>query len=98
MDDEKIDALSDGAFRLWHAGMADGRRNQTDGLIPFGIMRGLRCYTKGNEKQLATPTREGLAPLWELIPATGYKMHNFLAWNPSKDQENGERAGAAARM
>jgi len=98
MDDEKIDALSDGAFRLWHAGLAYCRRNQTDGVIPFTIMRRLSGFTKSRERELATKLRDGVEPLWHLIPALGYRMHNYLEWNPSKEQENGERAGAASRM
>jgi hypothetical protein len=98
IEDEKFQALTDRAFRLWHEAMAYCRRHQTDGLIPFAIMRGFRSFSKTCEKQLSTPTREGLAPLWESIPATGYKVHNYLSWNLSKEEENNERAGAAARM
>lgn len=98
VDDEKFQALSDGAFRLWHEAMSYCRRHQTDGLIPFSVMRGLRSFTKGREKQLAAPAREALSPLWELIAGTGYKVHNYLAWNLSKEEEQNERAGAAARM
>lgn len=98
INDEKIDALSDGAFRLWHEAMAYCRRHQTDGSIPFTILRRFRSFTKRREKQLATPVREGLAPLWELVPAMGYRVHNYLNWNLSKEEETNERAGAAARM
>lgn len=98
VDDEKMQALSDGAFRLWHEGLAHCRRHQTDGLIPFTVMRGLRSFTKSREKQLATACREGLAPLWELVPAMGYKVRNYLAWNPSKDEENERRAESKDRM
>jgi hypothetical protein len=97
-DDEKIRALSDGAFRLWHEGLAFSRRNQTDGLIPFPNMRCFQAWNKGREKQLATPYREGVAPLWELIPAMGYKIHNYLRWNQSKDDEKKDRTGARERM
>lgn len=98
INDEKIDALSDGAFRLWHEGMAYCRRQQTDGSIPFTILRRLRSFTKSREKQLATPVRDGQAPLWELVPAMGYRVHNYLNWNLSKEEETNERTGAAARM
>lgn len=98
IEDEKMLALSDGAFRLWHEAIAYCRRHQTDGLIPFTILRGLRYFTKGREKELASPAREGLSPLWDLIPATGYKVHNYLEWNLSREEEQNEKAGAAARM
>lgn len=98
IEDEKFDALSDRSFRLWHEAMAYCRRHQTDGLIPFAIMRRFKSYSKGSEKQLGSPVRDGLAPLWELIPDLGYKVHKYLDWNLSKEEENNERAGAAARM
>lgn len=98
VDDEKVQALTDGAFRLWHEALAYARRHQTDGVIPFVVMKGLRSYTKSREKQLAIPARDGIAPLWELVPATGYKIHNYLDWNPSKDEENERRSESKERM
>lgn len=98
IEDEKFQALGDRAFRLWHECMAYCRRHQTDGLIPFAIMRSRRSYSKIAEKQLATPAREGVAPLWKLIPHVGYGVHNYLLWNLSKEEESNDRAGAAARM
>jgi hypothetical protein len=98
LGDEKISALSHGGFRLWHEGLAHCRRHQTDGLIPFSIMRQLPTFSKSREKELATPLREDMAPLWELIPKMGYKVHNYLEWNPSKDWEQERRAESKARM
>src|SRR5262245_11799506 len=98
MEDEKIDALSNGAFRLWHEALAWCRRQLTDGLIPFPVMRRFPAYTKGREKELATPVREGVAPLWELIPATGYKVHNYLKWNKSKEEEEADQELSRHRM
>lgn len=97
-DDEKIDGLSDGAFRLWHQGMAYCRRNQTDGLIPFGIMRGFKSFSRGREKELASPFRDGLEPLWVLVPAMGYRVSNYLKYNLSKEEESNKRSAATARM
>lgn len=98
LDDEQIQALSDGAFRLWHEGVAYARRNQTDGLIPFVSLRGFRAFTKAREQQLSTVHREGLEPLWTLVPRLGYRIKSYLKWNPSRDEEAAEREGAAARM
>lgn len=98
INDEKIFGLSNGAFRLWHEGMAYCRRHQTDGIIPFKILRGFRSFSRGNEKQLSTPARENLAPLWVLVPGLGYKVHNYLNWNLSKEEEENDRAGSAARQ
>jgi hypothetical protein len=98
MDDEKIRVLSDGAFRLWHEGMAYCRRNQTDGLIPFAILRDFLAFTKGREKQLSSPAREGLSPLWVLMPGMGYRVSNYLKYNLSKEEESDKRSAANARM
>jgi hypothetical protein len=98
IDNPKFLVLTDGAFRLWHEGMAYTRRHQTDGLIPFVAMRGFPSFTKGREKQLASPHSDGANPLWVLIPKTGYKIHDYLDWNPSRDEENERRAGTRDRM
>jgi len=98
IDDEKMIALSHGAFRLWHEGLAYCRRKKTDGLIPFVAMRGFRYYARDREKELTRSAREGIAPLWRLIPAMGYMVNNYLDWNLSKEEEENEKAGAAARM
>jgi hypothetical protein len=97
-DDEKIHALSNGAFRLWHEGIAYCRRNSTDGLIPFSIMKGFKSFTKRREKELSLPHRDGLAPLWHLVPAMGYRMHNFLKYNLSREEESDKRSASKARM
>jgi hypothetical protein len=98
MEDEKIDALSNGAFRLWHAGMAYCRRNSTDGLIPFSIIKGFKSFTKRREKELSLSIREGLSPLWTLVPGMGYNVSNYLKYNLSKEEEQSDRSAATARM
>jgi hypothetical protein len=98
IDNPKIVALSEGSFCLWHEGMAYARKHQTDGIITFHAMRAFRFYTKGREKQLATPYTDGANPLWALIPATGYKIHDYLDWNLSREEEQSERTATAARV
>lgn len=98
IDNPKFTALSDGAFRLWHEGMAFTRRHQTDGIIPFATMKGFPSFTKSREKQLAAPYVEGANPLWVLIPGTGYRIHDYLAWNLSREEEQSERTATAARV
>lgn len=98
VDHPKFQALSDGSFRLWHEAMAFCRRHQSDGFFSFSVMKGFRYYTKGREKQLATPHEPGARPLWSLVPGGGYKVHDYLEWNLSKEEEANEKTGAAARM
>lgn len=92
VDHPKFFALSDGAFRLWHESMAYCRRHQTDGLFSFAVMRAFRSFTKSREKQLAE------SGLWDLVPAMGYRIHDYLDWNPSRDEENERRAVSKAAM
>jgi hypothetical protein len=91
IDHPKFAVLSDGSFRLWHEAMAYCRRHQTDGLIPFPVLKSFMYHTKAREKQLASPHQEGAAPLWQLIPATGYKVHDYLEWNLSKEAEQSKQ-------
>lgn len=97
-DNPKFENISDGAFRLWHQALAYCRRHATDGLFSFKTMRGWRFYSKSREQQLSTPYVDGANPLWVLIPKFGYKLHDYLDWNLSKDEEASERVGAADRM
>lgn len=98
IDHPKFMALSDGAFRLWHEGMAYARKHQTDGLIPFGALKGFRYHTKGRERALSTPYAEGKNALWSLVPAFGYLVHDYLFWNLSKEEEQADRDSATERM
>jgi len=97
-DNPKIEHLSDGAFRLWHQALAYCRRHSTDGLFSVNTMHGWRCWTKQREKQLSTAHVDGANPLWVAIPRFGYKVHDYLAWNLSREEEAAERIGAAERM
>jgi hypothetical protein len=98
IDHPKFRALSDGSFRLWHEAMAFARRHQTDGLITFRDLKAFEYFTRSREKQLSVPYADGANPLWELVPATGYKIHDYLDWNPSKEEENERRAESKERM
>lgn len=97
-DHPKIDALSDGAFRLWHQGLGFCRKYQTDGLIPMSSVRRFKSYSPKRMRQLLTPWNEGANPLWQDVPGFGVKMHDFLDWNLSKEEEHSERIAATARM
>ena len=94
----KFLALTEGAFCLWHEGMAFARKHQTDGVITFTALKVFRFFTKSREKQLTTPWTEGANPLWVLIPKTGYRVHDYLEWNPSKDEETERRLESKERM
>jgi hypothetical protein len=100
IDHPKIEPLSDGAFRLWHEMLAYSRRHQTDGLVPRTTLLGLRSYKSKRLDELMSDTRNGLPiiPLIAKVDGFGFKLHDYLQWNPSKDEENDRRAEAKARM
>jgi hypothetical protein len=98
IDNPKVQALSDGAFRLWHEGLAFCRRHLTDGMIPFSALRGFKSYSKTREKQLAATKLPDRAPLWEPLPHTGYKVHDYLEWNQSREEEEEHRTISREQM
>lgn len=98
VDHPKFQALSDGSFRLWHEAMSFCRRHQSDGFFSFQVMKGFRYYNKSRERQLATPYTDGANPLWRLVEGGGYTVHDYLEWNPSRDEENERRAESKERM
>lgn len=97
-DHPKFDRLSDGAFRLWHQGMGFCRKYKTDGLIPMTSVRGFKAFSPSRMRALYTPWAEGEKPLWHVVEGFGVKVHDYLQWNPSKDEENERRGDSKERM
>lgn len=98
-DHPKVDALSDGAFRLHTAAICWCNRHLTDGFVEVG--RVPRLMPRYRPQYLEELMHGGL---WD--PADGgYRLHDFLDWNRSReDVESSKRkrsarakAGAAAR-
>lgn len=96
-DHPKFECLSDGAFRLWHQGMGFCRKYQTDGYIPMTTVRGFKAYTQKRLQELLAPWQTGANALW-ILHDVGVKVHDYLQWNPSKDEENERRSEAKERM
>lgn len=87
-DHPKVDALSDGAFRLHVAGMAYGAKNLSDGIVPEG--RVARLTPGYRPAQLAELVKarvwhrggQGCATETCLAGQAGeYVVHDFLQWN-----------------
>lgn len=97
VDHPKFLALSDGAFRLWHEGMAFCRKHFTDGVIALAEAQGFRYYRATRVKELAAPYKPDAHPLWETVTA-GYQVHDYLFWNFSRAEEQAEKDGATKRM
>lgn len=98
IDHPKFTALSDGSFRLWHEAMAFCRKHQTDGLIPKKTMLEFTSYGPKRLEQLLTPWLEGKNPLIVIVPKFGFKVHDYLEWNLSKEQENQQRKETRLRV
>jgi hypothetical protein len=77
--------------------MAFSRKHQTDGLLPTSTVHGFRYYKVAAMKELVTPYVPDANPLWDTIPAFGYKVHDYLEWNPSKEEEQKRKAEAVGR-
>lgn len=77
-DHRKVDALSDGAFRLHIAGLCYCASQLTDGLVEdHRVPRLTRTYKPAQLTELLD------ANLW-LPRADGYEIHDYLDWNKSR--------------
>lgn len=99
-EDPKIEALTDGAFRLWHQVLAFCRRHQTDGLIQKTKMVSFQAYRpkRLDELMASGPVEAPWTPLVSKVEGFGFKLNAYLKWNPSKDEENERRADSRDRM
>jgi hypothetical protein len=97
-DHPKFDNLSDGAFRLWHQAMGYCRKYQTDGLIASATVKKFKAYRVKRMTELTTPPPQEANALWVPVEGFGIKVHDYLQWNPSKDEENERRSTSRERM
>jgi hypothetical protein len=91
----KVIGLSDGAFRLYVAGLCYSARHLTDGVIPVSQVPILTpAYRKTHLAELTDRA------LWAPI-ADGkwYEIHDYLDWNFSREtvQKRRDMASRAAR-
>lgn len=94
-DHPKIEALSDPAFRVWHRAVAYCSKNSTDGHIPTAAMRKLGARPKLiGELTTVLPPYEH--PLIEVTP-TGFLMHDYLEYQPSRADVLAKRKAATER-
>lgn len=89
----KIDALSDTAFRLHVCGMAYSARNHTDGLIPLDKVR--RLIPRYRQTALQELLDTGL---WKPVLDGAFTIHDFLDYNPSREQVMADRKRNADRQ
>jgi hypothetical protein len=83
----KVRALSAEAFRVWVFGLVYCQSELTDGFIPksaltlFGVPRDVTRAAHELCTAIAAPGKE---PLWR-CDDYGYYVHDYLAWNESRD-------------
>ena len=87
-DHPKIVGLPHAAVGVYALGLSYAASQLTDGVLPKRVVAGWRD---------ATAVRKLVdAGLWESAPG-GYRIHDYLDWNPSRDQVIADRAKAAER-
>lgn len=102
---EKVDVLSDGAYRLHSAGMHFCAKHLTDGLIPTRRVSRLKPnYKRGELDELLDGRlwhKGGEGCDTDHCPLGGsseYVVHDYLEWNKSKTWWEAKRAADAKRL
>lgn len=89
---EKVDDLSDGAFRLHIAALCHASDQLTDGFVREKIVARLVPTFRKTQ-----PTELVQARLWHPTEG-GWLIHDYLDYNPSAESVRAERKAAADRM
>lgn len=89
-ENPKVEDLSDRAFRVYVEGIAYCSRTLSDGLIPATKARKLGATPKVVQELVESR-------LWHLNGA-GFRVNDYLKYNPSRDQVEKRRADGAKRM
>jgi hypothetical protein len=88
----KIRRLSDGAFRLHITAICAAAHDLTDGLMTPEDIEDLASITK-SDRRIDELVRRGL---WEAVE-TGWLIHDYLDYNPSKVKVDTDREAARQR-
>lgn len=86
----KIAVLKDAAFRLWVASLVHCQQHLTDGLLRRPILRCLQCYSSARAGELLK------AGLWD-ADDEGYRVHDYLHWNESREKVLADREWSKQR-
>jgi hypothetical protein len=84
----KIVGLSDKAFRLWVWGLSYSQQHLTNGYIPLVAI-------PGRLKRATEDLTRG--QLWDAAEA-GFRVHDYLDWNDSRELVTQKRSDAKERM
>ena len=96
-NDPEIDALSDGAFRLWVSAMCYCQAELTDGFVGDQRVRRLTPRFKPvHLKELTKPSPNPNGPILQPV-GDGYVVRNFKKYNRDAEYWNEQRRKAAER-
>lgn len=104
-DHPKFLDLSLAAVGLWASALAYCNKHNTDGRVPRAAIPrlGMRILPNGVPTKEKTSWVEAVvaelvgAGLWELLGDGSIAIHDFLDWNPSKEQVMSKRAEVSAK-
>ena len=92
-DHEKIVPLSNSAFRLHVTAICYANAQLTDGYIGVGVLRRIGWACDNLDEDVAQLCANNL---WERAEE-GYLVHDYLEYNPSREEETGEAAAHQQR-
>jgi hypothetical protein len=97
-EDDKVDGLSDRAFRMFVTGLCYCGRNLTDGYLTTKAIGTVAASSGVPKRSISYVVSElETVGLWHRY-AHGYWTPKYLDYNPSAEQVRAERAKAKSRM
>jgi hypothetical protein len=97
-EDDKVDGLSDRAFRMFVTGLCYCGRNLTDGYLTTKAISTVAASSGVPKRSISTVVSElETVGLWHRY-AHGYWTPKYLDYNPSAEQVRADRAKAKSRM
>ncbi len=96
LDNHKVAKIGPAAFGLYVAGMAYAARNLTDGYVPSEKVERLLNWDDGDDAVAALKELQR-AHLWRSENG-GFRIHDYLDYNPSRERVLADREAAKKRM
>jgi hypothetical protein len=93
----KLERLSDKAHRLYVRSLGYSAQYLTDGLLDATALRTLGATPRLCD-ELTTPDPVTGSACWTALPGEGYVIHDYLDFNPSREQVAEKRRQDAARQ
>lgn len=87
----KTATLSAGALRLWLFALCWSAQHEQDGAVPRAVLASLRGTPKLAQELVS-------AGLWEEESQAVWRIHDFLEYQPSREQRKAQRAAVRTRV